>query len=436
MSSPVTILVLDSQPLSQIKKALDSSDRLVVFVADPELARHALATMSIGVWICDINTPEADIKSLIAIAENISPCIRILLIGTKSSSLKAKELMKNGRITTFMPRPFAILALVKTVAALLNEYRAEVRKGAQNTPNIVRNPATGGIKITPKTADEKSGGAGFDTSKYDPLRLLGIGGTGSVFLARDKFLDIDVAIKVISPELLSDPETLAAFKDEARIAMQLSHRSIRRIYNFNSHNTNHYLVMEFLRGGTLRDAIIERGALSVATACRVVLLCADALEYAHSNNVIHNDLKPENIFITDSGEVKIIDFGTATLRDAAREINQVVGTPEYISPERLRLAISGPPADIYALGIIAYLMLMGGFPFSAETTANDLLAGTRPDFSSLPGTLAAVLEKATAFNPADRYQDVAIFAADFLAVCNCSQLTAERYAPLEIEAAE
>ena len=430
MATPVTVLVLDSQPISPLKKALGSADRLVVSLADPELARHALTTMVVGVWVCDIDTPDGDVKSLLAIAESVSPGIRVVFIGSKLSQLKAKDLMHSARDAAFMTRPLAIPALVKTVASFANDYRIATRKNAQSG-----GVTFDGARLRSANIDD-GGAAGPDPAQYDLLRLLGTGGTGTVFLARDKFLDIDVALKVISPELLSDPDTLASFKDEARIAMQLSHRSIMRIYNYSSHKGCNYLVMEFLRGATLRDAIVERGALSVLTACRIIYACADALDYAHANNVVHNDIKPENIFITDSGEVKIIDFGTATLRDAAREINHIVGTPEYICPERLRLEISGPPADIYALGIIAFLMLMGDFPFPADTTAEDLLAGRRPDFSALPENLAGVLEKATAADPAERYQEVTAFALDFLTACNCQQIVSGKHTPITIESAE
>ncbi len=431
MSKSVTILVLDSQPVSIIKKSLDASDRLVVLTSSPELARHALTTMIISVWVCDVSTPEVDLKSLVAIAENASPGIKILFIGPKLAAMKVNAMLTAGHGVGFLVRPFSPIDIKKRVSDCVAAYFSDpVKRG--KTGITTDSSGKRVLHVSNKPESHEASASGPDPEHYTLTELLGIGGTGTVFLARDKFLDIEVAIKVISPDVIADPDILKSFKDEARIAMQLSHRNIVRIYNFSSYNDCYYIVMEFLRGQTLRDVIIENESLSITTTCRIVLACADALEYAHANNVTHNDMKPENIFITEAGEVKIIDFGTATLKNKAKELSHIIGTPEYISPEQLRCEIAGPPTDIYALGIITYLMLMGRFPFLIDTTVEDLLNGVRPDFSAFPESLAAVLGRATAYEPSFRYQDVMEFAQELLSVCGCTELCANTSSLIEI----
>lgn len=432
MSKSITILVLDSQPLSTVKKIIESPDRLVVVTSSPELARHALTTMIVGIWICDVGAPTADIKSLLAIAEYTSPGIKIIFIGPKAASMKANTLLSAGHGVGFVPRPFSPVDFKKSVSECIAAYFSDPNKRSKTG---ITTDADGKrtLHTSHKPESHESSANGPDPEHYTLSELLGMGGTGTVFLARDKFLDIDVAIKVINPELIADSDVLKSFKDEARIAMQLSHRNILRIYNFNSYNDCYYIVMELVRGQTLRDVIIENESLSVTTTCRIILACATALEYAHSNNVTHNDMKPENIFITEGGDVKIIDFGTATLKNKAKELSHIIGTPEYISPEQLRCEIAGPPTDIYALGVITYLMLMGRFPFPSETTVEDLLGGVRPDFSSLPQSLATVLSRATAYEPSFRYQSVTEFANDLVSICGCSGECSDLNRPIEVE---
>lgn len=431
MSKPTTILVLDSQPISGIKKIVESSKRLVVVTSDPELARHALTTMIVGVWVCDVLTPGVDLKSLIAIAENTSPGINILFIGTKPAALKANMFLTTGHGVGFMARPFSPSDLKKRVSECAVAYQNNpVKRG--KTGLITESNGKRVLYVSNKLESHETSASGPDPEHYTLTELLGIGGTGTVFLARDKFLEIEVAIKVISPDVIADPDVLKSFKDEARIAMQLSHRNIVRIYNFTSYNDCYYIVMEYVRGQTLRDVIIDNESLSIVTVCRILLSCADALEYAHGHNVTHNDIKPENIFITEGGDVKIIDFGTATLKNRMKELTHIVGTPEYISPEQLRCEIAGPPTDIYALGIITYLMLMGRFPFPIDTTVEDLLGGVRPDFTSLPESLADVLGRATAYEPSFRYQSVTEFARELVRICGCEELCADINSPIEI----
>ena len=212
-----------------------------------------------------------------------------------------------------------------------------------------------------------------------------------------------------------------------------SHHGILRTYGFDSYNSNYYIVMELVRGQTLRDVIIDNARLSASTTCAILAACAFALDYAHSRNVIHNDLKPENIFITESSELKIIDFGTATLKNRAKQLSHIVGTPEYMSPEQLRGEICGPEADVYALAIITYLMLVGRFPFPVDTTAEQLLAGIQPDFHILPEPLADVLRRATAPEASFRHRSVGEFAADFLRVCGLDIHSIDTSQPLTIE---
>ena len=235
------------------------------------------------------------------------------------------------------------------------------------------------------------------------------------------------------PGRLADPDVLTAFKDEARITMQLSHPNILRLYSFQENRGCPYIVMELVRGTSLREAILGNGALSTLTACQVLAQCASALGYAHMYNVVHKDVKPENIFIDEAGALKIIDFGAAVLNDIrAQTSGDIVGTPEYMCPEQLRGDPVGPGADIYALGVMTYLMLVGCFPFPPDTTVDRLLAGLRPDFSALSPELAAVLDRATAYDAAFRYESVSEFAQDAIRACNCESVMFNPFAPIEI----
>lgn len=430
MSLPVTILALDSQPVSNMRKILEADDKLVVVTPSPTLARHALSTMSVGVWVCDMATQYMDLNSLIAIAEYTSPGIRILLIGPQGMAPKAQAVIAKGGHKEFLAKPFNSIALKKKVADLAADYLRDSATGTQNAPKkSVVNVSKAAQRAVQSAAETK----GPDPARYTLVELLGSGGTGTVFKAHDKFLDLDVAIKVINPDILSDAEILEEFKDEARIAMQMSHPGIMRTFNFSSHNGCYYLVMELISGHTLRDAVIRGGPFSPRVVCRILQSCASALDYAHAMGIVHNDLKPENIFVTFEGELKIIDFGTATLQTRVNQMTHICGTPEYMSPEQLRGERSGPQSDVYAFGIIMYVMLAGAFPFPPDTLLDDYLnRRVRPNFSILPEPIVDILERATHEDAAQRYASMAEFSADFANVCGYLEVLQESSPAVEI----
>jgi len=428
-SGPATVVLLCPNALQSPRKLLEAPDRIVVETRDPAMARHALTTMAVALFVCDLGTDGADFAALAAAGHAANPAMPILFFGGRSSESRARQTLADAGVEGgFFPKPFSALAVRKLVTQKLD---AALAAGA----GVARPAGAAGGGPAPEAAAAAAeiGADGPDPERFEILGIAGKGGTGTVYRARSRLLGVEVAVKIIDRALLADPDVMAAFKDEARITMQLSHPNILRHYSFQTYRGTPYIVMELVRGTALRDAILRNGALSTLTACQVLAQCASALGYAHMNNVIHKDVKPENIFIAETGELKIIDFGAAVLNDVrAQTSGDIVGTPEYMCPEQLRGDPVGPGADIYALGVMTYLMLVGCFPFPPDTTVDRLLAGLRPDFSALSPELAAVLDRATAYDPAFRYASVSEFAQDAIRACHCESVMFNPFAPIEI----
>jgi serine/threonine-protein kinase len=424
-SGPATVVLPCPNALQSPRKLLDAPDRIVVETRDPAMARHALTTMAVALFVCEYGQDGADLAGA-GLAAN--PGMRILFFGGRSSEPVARQaLADTGAEGGFFPKPFNALAVRKLVTQKLDAALAAGAGAARPAG------AAGGAPALDPAVAAEIGAEGPDPERFEILGVAGKGGTGTVYRARSKFLGVEIALKIIDRKLLADPDVMAAFKDEARITMQLSHPNILRLYSFQTYRGCPYIVMELVRGTALRDAILGNGALSTLTACQILAQCASALGYAHQNNVVHKDIKPENIFIDEAGALKIIDFGAAVLNDArAQTSGDIVGTPEYMCPEQLRGDPVGPGADIYALGVMTYLMLVGCFPFPPDTTVDRLLAGLRPDFSALSPELAAVLDRATAYDPAFRYASVSEFAHDVIRACNCESVMFNPFAPIEI----
>lgn len=253
--------------------------------------------------------------------------------------------------------------------------------------------------------------------RYRIGELVGEGGSGRVFRAHDQLLDMDVAIKFLSPTLLRDEAAINALKAETRICLGLVHSHIIRIYNLEKRGANYMLVMEFLKGATLQRYLeAYPGGLPADTAAQIVQIVAGALGYAHRHGVLHKDITPGNIFITDDDIVKVIDFGIASVAGERESHGEfVVGTPDYMSPEQLRGEALGPATDIYSLGVLAHQLLTGRTVQSQGATPSDMAYSPHPPLENVAGTVREVLEKATAFDPGERWESMQAFGAAFSA---------------------
>ncbi len=230
---------------------------------------------------------------------------------------------------------------------------------------------------------------------YNVQAMIGAGGMGEVYRARDPRLGRDVAIKVLPPHLATSPEALARFEREARAVAALTHPNILSIHEFGTDQGVAYAVMELLDGETLRERI-ARGRLPWRKAAGFAIQVADGLAAAHDKGIVHRDLKPENIFLTASGQAKILDFGLArvsppasavetTMVGAVTQPGTFMGTVGYMPPEQVRGEETGPPGDLFAFGCVLYEMLAGRAPFARSTPAECLAAVLRDDPAPLAG---------------------------------------------------
>src|ERR687890_178800 len=208
--------------------------------------------------------------------------------------------------------------------------------------------------------------------RYELRGLVGSGGMANVFLAHDEVLDRDVALKLLKDQYAENEEFVERFKREARSAASLSHPHIVPVFAWGETGDGmYYIAMEYLSGGTLKERIMSKGALPARTAAAVALQIAGALQAAHEWGMIHRDIKPRNILITDTGHVKVADFGIARAADATTisQTGDILGSAKYMSPEQAEGDEVGPVSDLYSLGVVLYEMLTGGVPFETETPA-------------------------------------------------------------------
>ncbi|MGB0438130.1 MAG: Stk1 family PASTA domain-containing Ser/Thr kinase [Mycobacterium sp.] len=269
------------------------------------------------------------------------------------------------------------------------------------------------------------------SDRYEVGEILGFGGMSEVHLARDLRLHRDVAIKVLRADLARDPSFYLRFRREAQNAAALNHPAIVAVYDTGEAQTANgplpYIVMEYVDGVTLRDIVHGEGPMPTQRAIEVIADACQALNFSHQHGIIHRDVKPANIMISNTGAVKVMDFGIArALADASNPVTQtaaVIGTAQYLSPEQARGAKVDARSDVYSLGCVLYEILTGEPPFVGDTPVAVAYQHVREDpappstrNSGISPELDAVVLKALAKNPDNRYQTAAEMRSDLVRV--------------------
>jgi serine/threonine protein kinase len=264
--------------------------------------------------------------------------------------------------------------------------------------------------------------AGDILDRYRIENLVARSGMASIYRATDMQTGQQVAIKVPHPEMESDPVLFDRFKREAEIGERLDHPGVMKVIGGEEHSRV-YMVMEWVEGRLLRQLLHDEKKLPVERAIKIAIEICDALDYIHRNGVVHRDLKPENIMIDAQDHIKLIDFGIAGVEGARRltfaKLSQVMGTPDYISPEQVKGKRGDGRSDLYALGVILYEMVTGKTPFSGPNPfaiMNDRLLNNpvppREVNPEISPQLQEVIYRALEREPANRYSTANEFAWD------------------------
>lgn len=247
------------------------------------------------------------------------------------------------------------------------------------------------------------------SDRYQIIELIGVGGMANVYCAKDLKLDRNVSFKVLKEEFV-DEEFIGKFSKEARAAARIAHINIASVYDVGNDGNIYYIVMEYVDGYTLKDIIKAKAPFSNEEVLGISIQIANALEIAHANNIVHRDIKPQNILVTKDGSIKVTDFGIARATTSNTITTDTMGSVHYFSPEQARGGYVDYKSDIYSLGIIMYEMITGKLPFDGEGVVqlamkhiNDPLPDMRILNPRISNSLEKIVLKATAKNTDNRY---------------------------------
>ena len=255
--------------------------------------------------------------------------------------------------------------------------------------------------------------------RYEVLNKVGSGGMSMVYKGRDQKLNRYVAIKVLKSEYREDKNFIRKFKEEAQAAACLAHPNIVNVYDVGEEAGDHYIVMELVEGITLKNYIERKGRMTIKEATSIGIQVSMGLEVAHNNDIVHRDIKPQNIMISKDGKVKVMDFGIAKAATSETIASNAMGSVHYTSPEQARGGYSDAKSDIYSLGIVMFEMVTGRVPFDGETTVAVAVKHLQEEMPSprifcpeLPISLEKIIYKCTEKIAGRRYANMAELIAD------------------------
>src|SRR3984893_1517479 len=261
------------------------------------------------------------------------------------------------------------------------------------------------------------------SSRYEIQREVAQGGMAEVYLARDRLLDRPVALKALFPEYAREPSFVERFRREAQAAANLNHPNIVAIYDWGQESGTYFIVMEYVEGRSLRELIHTEGTIEPGQAADIAAEIASALAFAHRSGVVHRDVKPGNVLLTQSGTVKVTDFGIARAGtgDGLTQTGSVMGTATYFSPEQAQgLAVDGR-SDVYSVGVVLYELVCGVAPFAGDSPVSVAYKHVRADpvppsrrNPDVPQALEQIIMSALAKDPEHRYQSADDLRADLL----------------------
>lgn len=272
--------------------------------------------------------------------------------------------------------------------------------------------------------------------RYEIIKSIGEGGMANVYLAQDTLLDRLVAIKVLRGDLADNEKFIRRFQREAKSVSDLSHPNIVEVFDVGEEEGQHYIVMEYIDGKTLKQLTQKRGSLTVTEVVDIMTQLTSGLSAAHDAYIIHRDIKPQNIMILDNGMIKITDFGIATSMNATQltQTNSVMGSVHYLPPEQAAGKTATIKSDIYSLGILMYELLTGSVPFKGDNAVEIALKQMKERIPSLrkqnpliPQSIENIILKATAKNPKNRYENVGEMNQDIIHALDEENQNVERY---------
>ena len=426
-SEAYTVLAVDDEEsvLTLLTHQLSNLPCVFIPTSSPAEAIHILKTREIAVLVCDLNMPNIDGNAVLATAREQNPnTVPIVISGNVDHSAIVRAVNEGG-IWKFIVKPWKRDEIVRVVEEAVSRYAVlchqqehltQLARDITSEHSLEKKSTPVGAvkkaiqKMRGRKDEEVDDRAQILGKRYRLVEVLGEGGMGTVYKADDLLLGMPVAVKILAERISRDESAITTLKEEARIAMQLSHRHIVRIHNLQKSGGHYFLVMEYVEGRTFRDILKRYNCLPLDTVLQVVRVCSDALSYAHRHGVLHRDLKPANLMLAEDGVLKIIDFGVACLIDKETEKEDVFGTLIYMSPEQVRGEAVDCRTDVYSLGLIVYELLTGHNPFPQTTTDPDVVVAGPPALEDLPANIRDVVERAVAVRRTARWPTVEMFS--------------------------